>query len=190
MKIMSVCSHLNFCFYPKLTCYLDFQIGFLQLYFTLLPAMEMHGQNVQNPQITIGISKLTQGSRLYTAFLGFYIKILKLFSIASCSQSKILCYFEMAIYQSWFSLCSIFCPQENTEEALLLLLISESMVSRMCFYIFSLPYSCSPLFIWLLHQYSDPFPWERNRWDTWAGRNSRGLKGGVFLTSWGEQHTP
>lgn len=34
-----------------------------------------------------------------------------------------------------FLFCSIFCPQENTEEALLLLLISESMVSGLCFLI-------------------------------------------------------
>lgn len=54
---------------------------FLQLYFVLLPAIKMYSQNIQIPQITIEISKLTQVSRLYTAFPGVYIKILKLFSI-------------------------------------------------------------------------------------------------------------
>lgn len=62
-------------------------------------------------------------------------KILEAFSVQFCLYLCVLCYFETAIYQSQFSFCSIFCPQENTEEALLLLLISESMVRGMCFYI-------------------------------------------------------
>ena len=105
-------------------------------------------------------------------FLGSILyKNLEAVSIQSCSLWYILCYFEIAIYQSEFSLYSIFCPQENTEEALLLLLISESMVSRMCFYIFISPIPLVPVLIWWLHQDSDSFFAETRRvpseGDTW-----------------------
>lgn len=95
-------------------------------------------------------SKHIDSSVRHPAFLmgSILCKNLGAVSIQSCSWLHIVCYFEIAVYQSEFSLYSIFCPQENTEEALLLLLISESMVSRRCFYIFLSPIPSVPVLIW------------------------------------------
>lgn len=97
-------------------------------------------------------SKHIDSSVRHPAFLmgSILCKNLGAVSIQSCSWLHIVCYFEIAVYQSEFSLYSIFCPQENTEEALLLLLISESMVSRRCFYIFLSLIPSVPVLTWHL----------------------------------------
>lgn len=94
-------------------------------------------------------SKHIDSSVRYPAFLmgSILCKNLGAVSIQSCSWLHIVCYFEIADIKVNF-LIQHFCPQENTEEALLLLLISESMVSRRCFYIFLSPIPSVPVLTW------------------------------------------
>lgn len=103
------------------------------------------------------------------------------FNIQCYSSSCISYDLEIAIYKIQFSLHSIFCPQENTEEALLLLLISESMVSRMCFQILLHPPFLQSCF-WYGHSISTVaiLLGKRilSRGDTWVGggKEQQGFK--------------